>query len=305
MTLVVGAVRGQQGVLVADTKVTFGVRDGVVEGRERPPQGYVSVQEANRDEYRNSASKIVILDRHLAVGYAGDDPVGKIKYLVGLRGRGVDDVLDELAAIREAHYVVLADGESPRLWQVREGDIDERTTTTGRAWAGDQDAYSVFQREWSRWPEPMDVEFLASSSMQFPISFGTNESVGGFLTQLRRSPNGLHFVPHPAVIAPHRLELASSDYHGRTLTMQYVVPHGVDPTFTFISACAGAGNTFGASGYVILPAQWGVVFPHEAPWERVVIHAATVEEFIATARTTYGQELHHAENPYRLAAGQP
>lgn len=263
MTLVVGAVKGEQGVLVADTKVTFGVRDGAIDDRERPPQGYASVHDANRAEYQNSVSKIVILDRHLAVGYAGDDPVAKIKHLVGLRGHSAEDVVDELAAVPDAHYVVLADVKSLRLWQVRQGAPEERTVTPGRAWAGDLDAYSVFQREWSRWPESMDVEFLASSSMQFPISFGTNESVGGFLTHLRRSHNGLHFVPHPAVIAPHRLELASSDYHGRTLTMQYVVPDGVDPTFTFISACAGAGDTFGASGYVILPAQWGVVFPHE------------------------------------------
>jgi hypothetical protein len=301
VTLVVGAVRGDQGVLVADTKVTFGVRDGVVDERERPPQGYASVQDANRAEYRNSVSKIVILDRHLAVGYAGEDPVAKVKHLVELRGCTPEEVLEELAAIPDAHYVVLADGESLRLWQVHEGDADERTTKTGKAWAGDQDAYSVFQGQWSRWPEPMDVEFLASSSMQFPISFGTNESVGGFLTQLRRSHNGLHFVPHPAVIAPYRLELASSDYRGRTLTMQYVVPYGVDPTFTFISACAGAGDTFGASGYVILPAQWGVVFPHDTPWQPVVIHAASVEEFVAKARSDHGQELHGAENPYRLA----
>ena len=300
MTLVVGAVSGRQGVIVADTKVTF--PDLVNGERQRPPVGYTSVQAANRDEYKNSVSKIVILDRHLAVGYAGDDPETKIKHLVGLRGSSPEQVVEELATVPDAHYVVLADGESLRLWQVREGQPgDERGQTIGRAWAGDEDAYSVFQREWDRWPKPMDVEFLASSSMQFPISFGTNESVGGFLTHLRRSVNGLHFVPHPAVIAPHRLELASSDYRGRTLTTHYVVPHGVDPTYTFICACAGAGDTFGASGYVILPAQWGVVFPHEAPWERIVIHAETVEQFVNIARTEYGQELHAAENPYRLA----
>ena len=301
MTLVVGAIKGSQGVLVADTKVTFGVRDGVVDERERPPEGYVSVLDANRAEYENSVPKIVILDRHLAVGYAGDDPAVKLRHLVGLRGGSPAGVLDELSGVEDAQYVVLADGEPLRLWQVREGDVDERTTTTRKAWAGDNDAYGDFQREWSRWPDAMGVEFLASSSAQFPISFGTNESVGGFLTQLRRSHNGLHFVPHPVVIAPHMLELASSDYHGRTLTMHYVVPHGVDPTYTFISACAGAGETFGACGYVILPAQWGVVFPHDTPWNPVIIHAASVDDFVAIARSDYGQELHGAENPYRLA----
>lgn len=135
MTLVVGAVKGEQGVLVADTKVTFGVRDGVIDDRERPPQDYASVHDANRAEYQNSVSKIVILDRHLAVGYAGDDPVAKIKHLVGLRGHSAEDVVDELAAVPDAHYVVLADGKSLRLWQVRQGAPEERTVTPGRAWA--------------------------------------------------------------------------------------------------------------------------------------------------------------------------
>lgn len=133
MTLVVGAIKGSQGVLVADTKVIFGARNGVVDAREPPPAGYVSVEDANRDEFKNSMPKIVVLDRHLAVGYAGEDPVTKLKHLVGLRGRSPEDVVGELAAVSNAHYVVLADSGELRLWQIREGEVDERTTTTQRA----------------------------------------------------------------------------------------------------------------------------------------------------------------------------
>jgi hypothetical protein len=99
----------------------------------------------------------VILDRQLAVGYAGDDPA-KLKHLVG-PGSTPDEVLEELAVVPNAHYVVLADGELLRLWQVREGEVEERTATIRRAWAGNRDAYGVFQ--------PTGVESLAESMDEF------------------------------------------------------------------------------------------------------------------------------------------
>jgi hypothetical protein len=175
MSLVVGAIDRRDAALVADTKITL-------DGGTRPPAGFGSVEAANRAEYGNSLPKIVVLDRSLAVGYAGEDAVGYLKQIVALLGQGLDEVLNGLSKIAGRQFVVLSARGETQLWQIRDGVPEDRTTVR-RAWAGDPEAYELFQGHWHLQSPDESVELLASAALQFPISFGAVSTVGGFMTQ--------------------------------------------------------------------------------------------------------------------------
>lgn len=112
VTLVIAQITEEDGdlTLIADTKVT-------VEKDER----------ATRQPYPRPCQKVVILDDDLVAGFAGDAPATALRHLVGLRGKSIDEVLDdlveytaELSAIRgvSKSFVIAKRASDPQLWTV-------------------------------------------------------------------------------------------------------------------------------------------------------------------------------------------
>ena len=124
--------------MVSDTKVSFFYPDG------RPDDG------RTRRTYFEALPKIVLLRPELMVGVTGDSPHEVIADVVTHRKDPVENLLDHLATMTSAGFVVAA-LQPARLWSVGGGEIDDRTSVR-RGWSGGQHAYDIFRASWDRWP---------------------------------------------------------------------------------------------------------------------------------------------------------
>lgn len=280
MSLVVAAIHdGESVTFVGDTKITW---DG-------------DPTETLRT-YRNALAKIVLLRDDLAVGVAGAGPETLIRAAVSMRERPVEEVLAGLAAYANAAFIV-ASLAPPRLWLVADGEVEERTAI-GRAWAGDQGAYSTFQQKYDEWTHEMGVPFRLMSSMQFLTTFDTSSTVGGYTVRAVGSASrGFRFVADQMLRGPWFMQVTDVrlEYHEDHRHMHQVmtaqVPDGYDPTPSSAFLLPGRGRTPGALGLIVPESGVGILFTHDDPAEGIHFKASNVQEFTCTALTEYGQEL--------------
>lgn len=259
MTLVVAALSPDEVVMVADTMITF--RDSPPDPNQHPVSRLLDPK-----VYQDSLPKIVLLDGGLAVGYAGADPVSQLRRLTGLRGASREVVLAVLETFHEAEFVVLSVEDGPRLWQVRDQKAVEYTLSC-ITWAGDEAAWATFWENWQGMSEiSQDLPFLAQSSLQSLRMKALHPTVGGFLTRIAHTSDGFRYLANP--------EMVVASY----------------PPLQIVNF-VGTGDTFGALGYLLLPAGWGIVFRHAQPWDPIVIRAATAEQFIEIALAEHGENL--------------
>lgn len=187
VSLVVAEAHDDRISLVADTKVTVSHDDDVT-----------------RHVFENAFPKLLLLRDDLCVGLAGNDPEGVAGDLVAARQETVESVVHLAESMPYASFVIASLTPEPRLIQVDRGSVEDRTVL-GRAWAGDEAAYSIFQRRYSEWPPGMEVPFLLISSLQWLLSFGSAPSVGGYLTNVVSTPEGFRYLPQVTNVGPELL----------------------------------------------------------------------------------------------------
>lgn len=241
-----------------------------------------------RKVFRNALPKTVILRDDLAVGLAGEDPAGMLQRLVGLHGETVERVLDSVANISAASFVVATLSPVPRLWAVSDGSVEDRSAID-RAWAGDHDAYELFQQRYHEWPSDVESAFRLMSSMQWLLTFDPVDSVGGYLTRIATGSDGFRLVGDSTQVAPWLLEgvvQALSDEIQLTLR----VPAGGDGTWYRILPAVGRPPTIRALAYYVPQAGVAWLFPHESPWAPVPLRVNSVEDLLKSA-AEHGQAL--------------
>jgi hypothetical protein len=278
MSLVVAGIHNDHITMVTDTKVSFFDRDGHPNERQ------------TRDTYYQALPKAVLLRPDLLVGITGDDPAPVMERLVTHRNESVPGVLDHLKTEVDAAFVVAA-LDPPRLWTVADGRAEDRTAV-GRAWAGDIEAFNLFQAR-SLDPGMTDAEpcFKLMSSMQWLTSFNPVKSVGGTTVRLTSQADGFHFSPMFTRIGPHYMEVESATFANGILRVTYVVPDGVDGSTYQIIVVPGGDPTPAAVGLLIPETGRGLVFSPERPWESRVVAATTVQELAVAANVECGQVL--------------
>jgi len=280
MSLVVAGIHdGESVTFVGDTKITW---DGDPTGTLRT--------------YRNALAKLVLLRDDLAVGVTGAGPETLIRAAVSMREEPVEEVLAGLAAFENAAFVVAALAPA-RLWLVADGEVEERTAI-GRAWAGDQGAYSTFQQKYGEWPDDTPVPFRLTSAMQFLTSFDTSPTVGGYTVRAAGSAaREFRFIADQMHRGPWYMQVTGvrSEYceeHGHVhQVVTAEVPDGYDPTPSSTFLLPGRGATPGALGLLVPEAGVGILFTHDDPAEGIHFRAANVEEFARTALAEHGQDL--------------
>jgi len=198
MTLVVGVIDKQSDAIYlgGDSKVSW-----------------VNDDRRTRRVYTDPMLKVIRLGGDLAVGLAGDGPDTLAAKVNALRGRAVEEVLQQLARIAGGEFVV-ASRSPARLWLVTpEGGAEERTAL-GRAWAGDKGAFSTFQAKFDDFPDD-DVLSRLQASMSHIIHLGKPPSVGGFAVVAAASPDReFHYIPSSSQLWPEAAEQAVvSDLH--------------------------------------------------------------------------------------------
>jgi hypothetical protein len=284
VTLVAATIHDGHITMVADTKVTF------TDYRGHPLEAW------NRDTYFRALPKIVLLRGDLMVGVAGEDAARVIERLLTQRDASVDGVLEHLALEVDAEFVVAA-LSPPRLWEVKAGVVDDRSTLPRRGWAGDPKAYEVF-RESIEAPGMDDVVVCAQLEMGLRTltSFDPVKSVGGLLLEASSRSGEFRFRPYFMRVMPPYMEVESIVQTGNTLTLRLVVPDGADATTFQIIVVPGAEQNPGALGFLIPETGKGLVFPQDRPWASDVVVAQSVEELVSAA-SAHGTLLSTPEVP--------
>jgi hypothetical protein len=250
VSLVVGQIHDGGISLVADTKITHKFDDTWT-----------------RQVFKNALPKLMILRDNFAVGITGDNPDIGIRRLVEFRDQPVEDLLNVMANISYASFVVAVLGSSPQLWKVSAGSTEERSSV-GRCWSGDHDPYEFFQQRYHEWPEKMDSAFRLMSSMQWLLSFNPVDSVGGYLTRVATTSEGFRFIADPVIVAPC---LLGSGFQ--------------------ILPAVGRSPTAGALAYYIPQAGVSLLFCHESPWKAVTLKTNSMPDLIQSAATKHRQAL--------------
>jgi len=284
MTLIVATIHDDHITMVSDSKVTFSDREG------RPIEAW------NRDTYFRALPKIVRLRADLIVGVAGDDPHDVIERFLAYRDVPVARVLDHLKTEADAEFVVAALGPS-RLWEVKGGDVQDRTNSPRRGWAGDLAAYDKF-RESMGAPGMEDIVVCEQleMGMRTLTSFDPVKTVGGVLLGATSGSGEFRFQPYFKRVMPPYMEVESVTVQGNRLRATFVVPEGADATTFQTIVVPGDEPDRGAVAFLIPEAGKGLVFPQHRPWMAEVVPARSVQE-LAIAASELGTRLTAPEPP--------
>lgn len=274
MSLVVAEAHDEGVTLVADTKIT-------VDADAR----------RTRRVLEFALPKVVILDASTVVGYAGPDPLGLLRNIVGWRGHPVERILAsaEALAANGASFVVAALDPAPQLWRVADA-VAESRQAVGRAWVGDQDAYAIFQQKYHEWSDDVEASFRLLSSMQFLTSFDVAPSVGGYVTRIGTSTEGFRFVADRSTILPWRMVSQVALDRG-SMRVKFSVPPGGDPNSYSMLMAVGRQPTIGALAYLIPEARSALLFRADTPWDPVRLDVCSMNELTDRAGAEHGQTL--------------
>lgn len=237
------------------------------------------------------ALKIVLLGDDLAVGYAGDGPEVLASAVTSLRGRGVDELLEGLARIAGASFVV-AHRQPAQIWSVSaEQGIEERTAI-GRAWAGDGSVYPRFQAHFDDLADDSALLRL-QSTMQHIVHLLRPESVGGYtILASGTASRAFRYLPLRSELWP---ESADTAITGLTQNPDGTLNFTLRASFTegplVLHVIPGVAPTPGALGIYVENAGLGYVYPHSTPAQRVQVRADTLEEFVRLAEAEHDQTV--------------
>lgn len=276
MTLVVAVIDPNTGAisLGADTKVTF-ENDATL----------------TRKIYTEPALKIVLLGEDLAVGYAGEGPETIATRVSSLHGLPVEEVLDGLARIPGASFVV-AHRSPARIWAVSsERGVEDRTAIR-RAWVGDREAYEAFQTHFDDFANDSAL-FRLQSTMQGLVHLVRPDSIGGYVVLSSGSAEKpFRFLSMESMLWP---EAPSAEVDYWTARAAHAGGFTVRATYSepplVLRAAPGAAPTAGALGLYVENAEIGYLYPHLDPARRVRIQASSIEEFAKLATEEHGQSL--------------
>jgi hypothetical protein len=176
LTLVVARVFSEKIVVYADTKVSDPTNT-----RRSPLRGVL---------------KVIILNPHLAVAYAGvvDYAEAAIKSLLYIESMPVEHVLSVLreaseASNRQVDFIVASLQGGPALYKVSDGEISRNLSS---AWLGNHAAFELYQQGYASTPEATDVPHRMREAFERVLSSGRIDDVGGF-------PICVHIHPHLAL----------------------------------------------------------------------------------------------------------
>lgn len=293
MSLVVGEIHDGGVTLVADTKITW-------EDTNYPS----ALRDRHVFEAGNALPKLVILRDDLCVGVAGQDLVRVIPALVAMRDRPVDDITAFATNSPKASFVVAVLSDSPALWQVDSGCLEDRTAV-GRAWVGVQAGYEIFQARYNEWQGQCDAAFRLLSSLQWLLEWRQVPSVGGYLTRVGTHPQGFRFCPDASYVFAKELQglVSPNSLGGGTLTLPVQLSPDLHQTKLGLECAVGQRPTFGALAYLVTGSGRGlaILFPHATPTEPVSIEAETMAELLKLASQDYGQYLSAPSRPGPLS----
>lgn len=251
-----------------------------------------------RHIYTEPALKVILLDGDLAVGYAGSGPDELAEMIVRLRGSAVDEVLSTLSTVAAAAFVVVQ-REPARIWMVSAETGVEDRTAIGRGWAGDQDAYTEFQKRFDNFAAE-GFSFQLRSSLQSVVHLVRPETVGGYVVMatgsasepFRYCPLESHLFPEAN--APAQVTNLSQNPDGTVnITLHLTFNEGP----LTLRTLPGEHPTLGALGLYLEDVGIGYVYPHSEPATRIEVRASTLRDFVSVALADHGQHLSAPTQP--------
>ncbi|MDI9892393.1 hypothetical protein [Microbacterium sp. IEGM 1404] len=263
MTLVVGAIDQHSGAvhMAGDTKIWWS-----------------EDETKSRGIYTNPALKVILLAHDLAVGYAGEGPEKIAREASKLRGRELESLLEGLATIRGASFLV-ARRNPGQLWEVAGGEWGE-VSNRGLALIGDDQrldptttVFDLVRRRYDDFgAEP--AEFRLQSTMQNLVHLVRPETIGGFVVMASASnETAFRYAALPS-----------------TLFDSIRVPGPVEWPVT-LSVLPGVDDTPGALGLWMENAGLGHLFCDGEPADPRRIVSDSVAKFVAIARDDFNQSL--------------
>ncbi|UUE28490.1 hypothetical protein LRQ08_31640 (plasmid) [Rhodococcus qingshengii] len=268
MTLIVARIHEDKITAVSDTKITIAPYN---EGEAR----------RTTRVYDAPVLKLAIVRPDLAIGVAGDNPADSLKVTARhWKDQPIEEVLQALSRYTRSHNngFVVAALNPPRLWQIANGTVYERTTP-GVAWEGDPDPHMTFEARYAECPESIDVDFRLMSSMQ-AITDGpwsnSQSSVGGHTVHVHTVNNRFEYLPNASSV------FAPTPGNGNFFTHRYATGTGAAP---------------GAFAIFIEGRREQLLFKYGEPWAPVRVRAETMEELIEAAASEHSQEICAAEPP--------
>ncbi|KRB36782.1 hypothetical protein [Microbacterium sp. Root180] len=261
MTLIVGAIDARAGTvhLAGDSKITW-----------------AADETRSRKIYSDPVLKVIRLSEGLAVGYAGAGPSTLAERVGNLRGLERNAVLDGLAQVGGATFIVAGNGA--QLWRVEDGEWAE-VTSEGLVIAGDDEdlnGTTVFELVRARYGDFPDdsARSRLMSTMQHLIQFRRPSTIGGMLVMLSSvGPRGFRYDATPSVNF-------NAIYSGEPVERP-----------VFLHTLPGDEPTPGAVGFWVENAGSGHLFKDGEPHIREEIRSATLGAFVTEAEETFGQVL--------------
>ncbi|WP_156042483.1 hypothetical protein [Rhodococcus sp. UNC363MFTsu5.1] len=285
MTFVIAQITEDDGglSLIADTKVT-------VAHDER----------ATRQIYTRPCQKVVILDDDLVAGFAGDTPATSLRHLAGLRGKSIDEVVEnlveytaELSALPgvSKSFVIAKRAPDPQLWTVSNGDAEDRTPVR-TAWVGDRDAHRTYTRYSMEWPQDTPRKDQFVWSVMSVISLGDIPTVGGYMVRVvGDASQPFRFIGDVGSTGPWFTEAFVTRDNGTT-SVRFAVPPGGDTTEHTRIPIPGEGSTFSALAHYVPECDAAWLHTHEDPSsEPIVLRVQSIQELLDVAGTEYRQYL--------------
>ena len=255
---------------------------------------------ATRHIYTQPCLKIVIIDDGIAVAVAGHNPAAALRFVTGLRGQTVAQIIESLRRYSVDHasrnvsksFLIAKRAPNPKLWRIVRGAVDD-SSTLPRLWIGDRAAFSAFQRQHQSALLDETAEFRLVAAMQAIVAFDDIATVGGYITRV--TGDGLHpfrFCGDQTGMAPWLTDGTIAEQNGRT-ALTFSVPPGADPSRHSRIAVPGHGRTLGALAFVIPEIGTAWMWAHETPWLPPIKLSGlrTMADLVRVASDDHGQLL--------------
>ncbi|MGW0039465.1 hypothetical protein [Gordonia sp. NPDC003376] len=256
----------------------------------------------NRQVYTRPMLKIVVVDDDVAVAVAGNWPQSSIQRAVGLRGRTPAEVVEALkqfsAEISREHgapksFLIAKRAPGPRLWRIREGEVDAADEKAPRLWIGDRAGFSAFQSVYLTEILDQPLERRLAVATQAAVAIGDVASVGGYVTRVTGSANRpFRFRSDPSGSGPWETEGRIVERDGSPV-LQMRVPPGVDPSQHSRIGVPGSDHTFGAMAFYSPETKTARLWTHDTPWELPIELRGvdSLPDLVRRAAQDYGQSL--------------
>ena len=271
LTLVVARVFNEKIVIFADTKVS-----DPSNSKRSPLQGVL---------------KIVILNPHLAIAYAGviDYAEAAIKNLLFIEPMPIGHVLSVLeeaseTANKQVDFIVASLQGGPALYKISDGRTSGKLPS---AWLGNHAAFEPYQREYASAPETTEIPYRMRDAFISVLSSGSIDDVGGF-------PISVHV--HPGLTSPMLVYHMSLTFHNPeefSVGSDWVpMPLGTVERGSF---CLSQLRTVNLSRHGValhfFPGNFGILFCPQISFAPIQFKDVTAIEFSQRLKKEYGLTL--------------